>query len=106
LLQNVFILNIQRQVPTCRISRFKKQKFYILSAKKHLCVRSQASAEIEISYSVSELLHGVRWFKIDVSELPIGPIFKVQAVSLDRLIFEDGTDRKSQNVGFKPQHAA
>ena len=25
------------------------------------------------------LLHGVRWFKTDVSGLPIGPIFKGQA---------------------------
>jgi hypothetical protein len=30
----------------------------------------------------SELLRGVRWFETDVSVLPVGPIFKGQAVLL------------------------
>jgi hypothetical protein len=42
----------------------------------------------------SGLLRGVRWFETDVSALPIGPIFKGQAVKLlGQLNPEDGTDR-------------
>jgi hypothetical protein len=44
-------------------------------------------------------------FETDVSRLPIGPIFKGRAQQ-DSLTLENGTDRSSQNVGFKPPHAA
>jgi hypothetical protein len=43
------------------------------------------------------LLRVARWFEADVSGLPIGPIFKVQAVFFDlffdSLTFQYGTDR-------------
>ena len=44
----------------------------------------------------SGLLRGVKWFETDVLGLPIGAIFKGQAVQeeqLDYFTFEDGTDR-------------
>ena len=43
----------------------------------------------------SGLLSGVKWFRTDVSEVPIGPIFKGQAVEEqeDSLTLEDETYR-------------
>ena len=38
----------------------------------------------------SELLQSLRWFHTDVSGVPIGPVFKGQA--LDSFTLEDGTD--------------
>ena len=53
-------------------------------------------------YSV--FLRSMRWFETDVSGIPIGLIFMGQDVQ-DILIFEDGTDRYSRNVAFKPRNA-
>ena len=45
------------------------------------------------------LLRGVRWFKTDVSELPMISIFKVQAFFfLYSMTFEDGTDSTATSV--------
>ena len=41
--------------------------------------------------------------KTDVLGLHIGPIFKVQAVQKN-LTLEDGADRQSRNVRFKPPY--
>ena len=46
--------------------------------------RSQASFAVELKSP--ELLHGVRWFETDVSQLPIGPTFKGQDVQEELII--------------------
>jgi hypothetical protein len=50
------------------------------------------------------MLHSVNWYLFtDVSEQPIGSIFKYKKqFFLDCLSFEDGTDRLSQNIGYYP----
>ena len=47
------------------------------------------------------LLHGVRWFKTDVSEPPRGHIFKGQAVPLLGQL-----DRCPETSVFRPSYAA
>jgi hypothetical protein len=53
----------------------------------------------------SGLLREVGWFRTDVSEIPICPIFKDQAVFLDSLTLEYGSYMYSRNVCSKPTYA-
>jgi hypothetical protein len=56
----------------------------------------------------SGLVRGVKWFETDVSGLFVGLIFKGQALPQkgNSLTLEDGTNRYSRNVGFKPPYVA
>jgi hypothetical protein len=61
-----------------------------------------ASAAVELNFSVFWVVTR-RTYNTDVSGVPVDPIFKSQSDQQeDSLTLEDGTDRQSRNVGFRP----
>ena len=84
---------------SCILSHVVKSFIFTFLTKSTYCLDLRLLSRLKWIILSSGLLHGLRWFKTDVSVLPIRPVI------LDSLVLEDGTDRWFRNVRFKTRYA-